>query len=274
MILTKFKNLVSYLRELDSLIVAFSGGVDSSFLLAVAKDNVKGKVIAVTSISSIHKRKEIENAKLIAKNIGVEHILLDFGELTVTEFVANDRDRCYHCKKNLFKKMWQIAKEQGISYIAHGANLDDMKDYRPGHKAAEEYNIISPLIDIGFKKDEIRYMVRNIGLWIWDRPSSPCLATRIPYGSIITKEKLTMIERAEDFLQDLGYKEVRVRHYGDIAKIEVPESQLDEIITKRRKIINRFKEIGFIYVSLDIEGFTSGKMNQTILKDKLNKKED
>ena len=260
--LSKFKNLVSYLRELDSLIVAFSGGVDSSFLLAVAKENVKGKIIAVTSISPIHKIKDIKDAKLIAKDLGVNHILLNTNELSIPEFVINDKNRCYYCKRNLFKKIWQIAKEQNISYIAHGANLDDMKDYRPGHKAAEEYRVLSPLVDAGFRKDEIRYMAKEMGLWIWNKPSSSCLATRVPYGSIITKEKLNMIEMAENFLESLGHKEVRVRYHKDIARIEVPESQLKEIIDKRKEILKRFREIGFVYVSLDIEGFASGKMNK------------
>jgi len=262
--LEKLQKLISYLKGLDSLAIAFSGGVDSTFLLYIAKEHIKGKLVVITSTSAIHKKRDIEDARLIAQDLGIEHFTVDTEELLIKEFIINDKNRCYYCKKNLFEKISKIAKEKGISYIAHGANLDDMQDYRPGHKAAKEYGILSPLVYAGFKKEEIRKIAMEMGIKIWNKPASPCLATRIPYGQRITRDKLEMVDRAEDLLQHMGYNEIRVRHYGNMAKIEVPESEIKSVIERREKILKGLKGIGFLYVTLDMEGFISGKLNRII----------
>ena len=259
--LDKLNRLSSFLKRLDSLVIAYSGGVDSTFLLYMAKENVKGKVIAVTSVSKIHKRREIRDAEIMAKEIGVEHIRIDTGELSMKEFLKNERERCYFCKKNLFKRISEIAKEHGIFYVAHGANLDDMNDFRPGNRAAEEMNILSPLVYAGLRKDEIREISKEISIKIWNKPASPCLATRIPYGKRITEKAIEMIDKAEEFLENIGFKEVRVRYYDQLAKIEVPEKMLTEVIERRKEISKKLKEIGFSFISLDIDGFFSGKLN-------------
>lgn len=262
--LEKLEKLISYLKGLDSLAIAFSGGVDSTFLLYIATKCIKGKLVAVTSTSPIHKKRELQDARLIAQNLKVDHILIDTKELSMPEFVTNDKSRCYYCKKNLFKNIRNIIEKKGVFYIADGANIDDMQDYRPGHRAAKEYGVLSPLVYAEFKKEEIRGIAKKIGLNVWNKPSSPCLATRIPYGHKVTQDKLEMVERAENLLKDMGYKEVRVRHYGDMARIEVPESEIEEIARMREKILKEFKNLGFLYVALDMEGFISGKLNRII----------
>ncbi len=262
----KIKRLISCLSKLNSLAIAFSGGVDSSLLLLFAKDAIKGPVIAVTSISFVHKKRDINDAKTLAKNIGVKHVLIDTKELSMPKFIMNTKERCYLCKKNLFKKIRLVSKKFNISNIAHGANIDDIRDYRPGQKAAKEDHIISPFIEAGFTKQDIRNIAREKGLYVWNKPSSPCLATRIPYGDIINRKKLNMVEQAENFLWNIGCKEVRVRYFKDTAKIEVPVYQIKDIINAREKILRKFKDIGFKYVTLDIEGLISGKMNRTINK--------
>ena len=260
----KLHKLISYLKSFDSLAIAFSGGIDSTFLLYIATKYTKGKIVAVTSGSVIHKQSDIEEAKLIAQGLKVEHILLDTKEVFMPEFIINDKNRCYHCKKNLFKKMKKIAKEKGISYIAHGVNRDDMHDYRPGHIAARELGVVSPLVYAGFEKKDIRITAKEMGIRIWNKPSSPCLATRVPYGHQITLNKLKMVDMAEDFLQDMGYSEIRVRHYGDMAKIEVPEHEIESILEMRKEVLKGLRDIGFLYVTLDMEGFISGKLNRMI----------
>jgi len=261
----KVDKLTSFLKEINSLAVAFSGGVDSTFLLYMAKKYVKGDVIAITSVSEIHKKTEIKQAEIIAKEIGVVHIKVDTKELSVSDFVKNRKDRCYWCKKNMYKKFIELARRRDISLLAHGANLDDMSDYRPGNKAAKELGVIAPLVYAGLRKTEIREALKKLGINIWNKPSSPCLATRIPYGYKITNQKLRMIERAESVLEDMGFTPpLRVRHYGKLAKIEVSEESLKDILKVRKQILASFKEIGFLFVALDIEGFFSGKLNKAL----------
>ncbi len=250
----KYKRLVEFLKDLPSLAISFSGGTDSSFLLAVAKESVKN-LIAVTSASPIHKKRRIEEAKKIAEFLKVRHILFDPGELSIENFLENREDRCYICKKNLFTKIKKIASEYGIFHVADGTILDDLKEFRPGRMAAQQLGVMSPLLEVGFKKDEIRAFLKKMGFPFWNKPSESCLATRIPYGERITEEKLRIIEKAEDILEDMGFRIFRVKVYGDMAKIKVSESEIEELFRKRGYILERFKMIGFSYVSLDLEGF-------------------
>ena len=264
MVQEKLNKLISFLEKMDSLAVAFSGGVDSTFLLYMAKRHVKENIIAITSVSEIHKKTDIKQAEAIAKKMRITHIEIDTKELSIPEFVENSKDRCYWCKKNMYKRFIDLVKKHNISVLAHGANLDDMQDYRPGNKAAEELGVIAPLAYAGFKKIEIRCMAKRLGLDVWNKPPSPCLATRIPYGHKITKEKLKMIERAEAVLKELGFVQFRVRHYGELAKIEVPEGSLNDILKMRKQILSNLKKLGFLFVALDIEGFSSGKLNRAL----------
>ncbi|MBN1625245.1 MAG: ATP-dependent sacrificial sulfur transferase LarE [Deltaproteobacteria bacterium] len=262
----KREKLIDMLREMPSLLVGFSGGVDSSFLLAVARDVLKEHVTAATVDSIIFPSRERDEAAEFARKIGVEHIIFKSNESTMPEFTANGPDRCYFCKRALSAGLKRIAEEKGIAHIAFAANTDDLEDYRPGTRAAEEMGIISPLIEAGLNKEEIRFLSREMGLATWDKPSMACLATRIPYGARITAEMLKSIGDAEDFLSGMGFRQIRVRHHGAVARIEVSLTELPRFLEEelRRKVVKRFRELGFKHVSLDLEGFVSGSMNRVL----------
>lgn len=265
---TKLDQLRSRLKELGSLLVAHSGGVDSSFLLSVARDALGDKVVAVTAVSAIHPRREREDALRFTADRGIEHILVEGLESTLPEFLANDPDRCYHCKKSLLRQIGLIAAKRGIPHIAHGANLDDLADYRPGWRAAQEAGILAPLVEVGLGKEEIRTLSREMGLRTWNRPSMACLASRIPYGEPIQEEKLRRVEAAEELLAELGFVQVRVRHHGMLARIEVEAADLDRILRPevRLRLLERLKGLGFLHVTLDLEGFVSGSLNRALKK--------
>ena len=262
----KWAKLESILGRFESLAVAFSGGVDSTFLLAAARRIIGENVVAVTAESPIHPQREKTAAAEIAKSLNAKHIRLASDELDLKEFRANPADKCYICKKRVLTAIFEIASDQGIRHVAHGANIDDLGDYRPGLKAAEEMGVVAPLIDAGFTKDDIRRFSRKMHLTTWDKPSMACLASRFPYGTPITREALKMVERAEDYLLDMGVKTCRVRHHGSVARIEL---SLDEMTLLqndkvRKKIIRKFKEIGYAYIALDLEGYVQGSMNRDI----------
>lgn len=258
--------LIAKLRNLNSLLVAFSGGVDSAFLLAVAHEALGKKVLAVTAVSPIHPLRERTEAIRFAREKDIPHLLFSSHETNLPEFLTNSPDRCYHCKKALCKILRKIAQERGIHHIAHGVNVDDLDDFRPGLQAAVEAGIIAPLMDENLGKTEIRKLSKSMGLPQWDKPSMACLASRFPYGSAITEKKLEMIETAEAYLQNKGLKTFRVRHHGSVARIEVGTSECDLILNdaNRDGIIEEFRHLGFDHIALDLEPFTSGKMNRSI----------
>ncbi len=262
----KYEALLGYLKKHGNMAVAFSGGVDSTFLLKAAQDALDGSAAAVTVNSHALPKSELSAARRFCAQHGIKHIIIDVDILQMPAFVRNPPDRCYHCKKAVLAEMLSAAAANGFSQLAEGTNADDMGGHRPGMRAVTELGVKSPLKDIGFTKDEIRALSRDMGLPTWDRPSYACLATRIPYGDEITAEKLHRIEQAEELLHSLGFMQSRVRVHGDIARIEAAPEQLDEIMRRdiREKITYGLKKAGFAYVCLDMQGYRTGSMNETL----------
>ncbi len=262
----KKARLIAALKKMNPLLVAFSGGVDSAFLLAAANETLGREVTAATAVSPIHPLRERMEAITFARERDIPHLLFSSHESDLPEFLANGPNRCYHCKKSLFETLWEIARKMGFHYIVHGANVDDLDDYRPGLQAAVEAGIRAPLVDASLNKAEIRLLSKKMGLPQWDKPSMACLASRLPYGSAITEKKLNMIETAEEFLLNKGFKTLRVRHHGAVARIEAGPAERELILNDaiRKDIIKKFRHIGFSHIALDLEEFTSGKMNRSI----------
>jgi len=263
---SKLQKLVSILKPWDSLAVAFSGGVDSSFLLAVAHDTLGDRVVAVTAESPLHPQRERHAAAEFARSLGVEHIVLQSAELYRPEFIANRQDRCYICKKLVLGDIMALTARMGFSRVAHGANVDDLGDFRPGHKAAEELGVLAPLVDAGLNKEDIRRLSRARNLNTWDKPSMACLASRIPYGTPISREALGMVEAAEDWILSFGFRTCRTRHHGRIARIEIDPRDLRLMLneTVRKKIVDRLRQIGFLHITLDLEGYVQGSLNRDL----------
>ncbi|MFO7558495.1 MAG: ATP-dependent sacrificial sulfur transferase LarE [Desulfobacterales bacterium] len=262
----KKEQLVSGINRFESLMVAYSGGVDSSLLLSVAHELLKSRVVAITSSSRVHPQDEIEAAAQIAGEMGVRHIVVETDEMSMPEFTANPNNRCYICKKHLFETFRKKASELGIADISHGANVDDLQDNRPGFKAAKELGVHAPLLDAGFTKEDIRRLAKERGLPNWEKPAMACLATRIPYGTAITENRLRMIGSAEDFLREKGFSGCRVRHHGDIARIEVCQQDFQKILDPEMRVhVSReLKEIGYLRIVLDLEGYIPGSMNRKL----------
>ncbi len=258
--------LKEYIASLESVAVAFSGGVDSTLLLKVAHDVLGDKAIAVTASSCSFPERELNEAKKFCTDNNITHIICESEELDIEGFRNNPKNRCYLCKKELFTKILDIAKENNIANIVEGSNLDDMGDYRPGLQAIEELGIKSPLRAVGLSKAEVRELSWELGLKTWDKPSFACLASRFVYGERITPEKLNMVGNAEDLLIALGFKQVRVRIHGDIARIEILPEDFARIIQDdtRTKIYDTLKDLGFSYVTLDLKGYRTGSMNETL----------
>lgn len=267
-ILKKRQVLLDRLRGLDSLLVAFSGGVDSTFLLAVAREALGEKVLAVTARSFFFPERETEEAMTFARLQGIEHLLLESEASRLPEVVANSPDRCYFCKKDLFARLREIAEQRGIRHIAHAANMDDFDDFRPGWKAAGEMGIIAPLVEARLTKEDIRFLSKEMGLSTWDKPSMACLASRVPYGETITETKLRMIGEAEKEIASHGFTQYRVRVHGPLARIELQASEMNRIMEPgiRERITAKLKELGFLYVSLDLEGYVTGSLNKALKK--------
>ncbi|WP_085833712.1 ATP-dependent sacrificial sulfur transferase LarE [Clostridium merdae] len=262
----KKEQLEEYLRSLESVAVAFSGGVDSTFLLTVAHNVLGDKAVAVTARSCSFPQRELNEAKLFCERNGIQHIIVDSEELDITGFSQNPVNRCYLCKTELFQKIRSVANQLGLKEIVEGSNLDDNGDYRPGLIAVAEQNAKSPLRHCNLSKAEIRTLSKEMSLPTWSKPSFACLSSRFPYGETISEEKLTQIDKAEQILLDLGFRQVRVRHHGNLARIEVEEEQYPKLIEKeiRHTISTKLKELGFVYVSIDITGYRTGSMNETL----------
>lgn len=257
--------LTNILKSMDSVLVAYSGGVDSSFLLAMAVETLGvDRVLAVTATSEVIKPEEMEQADKIATFIGARHIIIKSPEMNDVSFTSNSPERCYYCKKILYTGLFKVRDDYGLKHIADGSNLDDDGDYRPGLKALSELGVISPLKNALLTKQDIRAAARQMGLPNWDTPSQACLASRIPYGTSIDRKKLLQVYNSEKYLNDLGFKSVRVRYYSDIARIEVPEDELNDILMLREDILRYLKRQGFTYVTVDIQGIRSGSMNEVL----------
>ncbi|MCX8161143.1 MAG: ATP-dependent sacrificial sulfur transferase LarE [Candidatus Saccharicenans sp.] len=266
-VLAKYQHLIKILKSGDSLLVAFSGGVDSSLLLKAAVESGV-KVLAVTVDSPIHHREEISLARSLARKLGVPHRLLRSDNHLREDFKKNDLLRCYYCKRAIFTSLKELAKKEGLSVVVEGSNLDDERDYRPGEKALAELGILSPLKEARLGKREIRSLARFFGLPNWDRPANACLATRIPYGQPVEPEWLNRIAAGESFLRKMGFSQVRLRHHGELVRIEVWPQEISLALKKpnRERIIRKLKKLGWKYVAFDLEGYRTGSFNPDGLK--------
>lgn len=268
-ILYKLKRLKNILREMDSCLIAYSGGVDSSLLLKVAKDTLDKKVLAATAVSWSFPQKELKAAKKICKRFGVRQLLVKTKELENPAFQKNSAMRCYFCKRELFSKLKNIARRHHLNYVIDGSNRDDLKDFRPGVLAKKRLAIRSPLQEANFSKREIRLLSKQLRLPTWDKPALACLASRVSYGGKITKAVLIKIDRAENYIRTLGFPQVRVRDYGNLARIEVEKKDISRLMQDHRMPIARYlKRLGYLYVSIDLEGYRSGSLNLLTKKNK------
>ena len=263
----KLSELKRKIRGYKSCLVAFSGGQDSALLLKICALVLKpDKLLAVTAVSATYPQAELAKAKILARKIGARLRIIRTEELDNKKFSANSVKRCYFCKKELFSKLIRIAQQNRINFVLDASNLSDMLDYRPGSIARGEFKIKSPLADAGFSKEDIRNLSRKLGLASWNKPPLACLASRIPYGTKITAGILRQIDRAEEYLISLGFKQVRLRHYNGLCRIEVEQGDIGRLLGKREQVVRRLKDLGYNYITLDLEGYRTGSLNEVIKK--------
>jgi uncharacterized protein len=258
----KLGHLKDLLARLDGALVAFSGGVDSTFLLAVAREVLGDRAVALTAHSPSVPQAERAEASVLARRLGARHLVVESREMDDPRYVANEGDRCYYCKSELYRLCGEAARKEGLGAILDGFNADDRKDHRPGHRAAEERAVRSPLADAGFGKGEVRAWSQAYGLPTWDKPQMACLASRLPYGTPVTTERLAQVERAEARLRALGLRQFRVRHHGDIGRVEVAGEEMDRAFSRRAELAAAVRDAGFKVAVLDLEPFRSGRMNE------------
>lgn len=261
----KVKNIQHRLREMGSVVVAYSGGIDSTLMLKIAHDTLGERALGVMAVSASLPEREKQDAVDIARGIGARLKLIHSDETSDVRYLANAPDRCYFCKSNVYDHMYAYAQEQGYAYIVDGTNADDQNDHRPGRQAARERGVRSPLLEWGVTKEEIRQLARAYGLPNWDKPAAACLASRVPYGTLITIPMLSQIEQAELVLRDMGFSQCRVRHHDQIARIEVEAADFPQLITQSERIVAKLKTLGYAYVTLDLAGFRSGSLNEVLL---------
>ena len=256
----KLNQLKTILRDMGSVVVAYSGGIDSTFVLKVAHDQLHEKAIGITAVSPTFPAIELEAAERMAREIGAQHEIAQTDQLAIDDFVKNDANRCFHCKTDLYQLLGTIRESHGVTYVVDGTNLDDLGDDRPGIKAAREWGVRSPLVEAGLSKADTRALAKQLGLSNWDKPAAACLSSRIPRGNMITLEKLNRVEDAEAVLHREGFRHFRVRNHGDVARIEVAKEELPRLIESDRcaRISTQLKELGFKFVTVDLEGYRPG----------------